>query len=113
MKPVNAFPGLLHAFFYERLVQQLNVSPHTVRSYRDTWRLFLRFASIAIHEQGLSRSARLSSEQGLEQRDRLGPQRADALLAAFAKEANRHGRLESDRLRTDIECFLYPRAGCG
>jgi hypothetical protein len=40
MKPVNAFPGLLHAFFYERLVQQLNVSPHTVRSYRDTWRLF-------------------------------------------------------------------------
>jgi len=45
MKPVNAFPGLLHAFFYERLVQQLNVSPHTVRSYRDTWRLFLRFAA--------------------------------------------------------------------
>lgn len=45
MKPVNAFPGLLHAFFYERLVHQLNVSPHTVRSYRDTWRLFLRFAA--------------------------------------------------------------------
>ena len=45
MKPVNPFHGLLHAFFYERLVQQLNVSPHTVRSYRDTWRLFLRFAA--------------------------------------------------------------------
>ncbi|WP_457102172.1 site-specific integrase, partial [Microbacterium sp. P5_E9] len=45
MKPANPFPGLLHAFFYERLVQQLNVSPHTVRSYRDTWRLFLRFAA--------------------------------------------------------------------
>lgn len=45
MKSLNAFPGLLHAFFYERLVQQLNVSPHTVRSYRDTWRLFLRFTA--------------------------------------------------------------------
>lgn len=45
MKPANLFPGLLHAFFYERLVEQRNVSPHTVRSYRDTWRLFLRFAA--------------------------------------------------------------------
>jgi len=45
MKPANPFPGLLQAFFYERLVEQLNVSPHTVRSYRDTWRLFLRFAA--------------------------------------------------------------------
>ena len=45
MKPSNPFPGLLQAFFYERLVEQLNVSPHTVRSYRDTWRLFLRFAA--------------------------------------------------------------------
>jgi site-specific recombinase XerD len=43
MKSNDPFPGLLHAFFYERLVQQCNVSAHTVRSYRDTWRLFLRF----------------------------------------------------------------------
>ena len=46
MRPANPFPGLLHAFFYERLVEQRNVSPHTVRSYRDTWRLFLRFAAV-------------------------------------------------------------------
>jgi site-specific recombinase XerD len=45
MKPADPFPGLLHAFFYERLVQQRNVSAHTVRSYRDTWRLFLRFVA--------------------------------------------------------------------
>src|SRR5450755_1980645 len=45
MKPSDPFPGLLHAFFYERLVQQRNVSAHTVRSYRDTWRLFLRFVA--------------------------------------------------------------------
>lgn len=45
MKPDNSLPGLLHAFFYERLVEQRNVSAHTVRSYRDAWRLFLRFAA--------------------------------------------------------------------
>jgi integrase/recombinase XerC len=49
VKPTNSFPGLLHAFFYERLVQQRNVSAHTIRSYRDTWRLFLRF--VATHHR--------------------------------------------------------------
>jgi hypothetical protein len=37
------FPQLLHAFFHEWLAGQRNNSRHTVRSYRDTWRLFLRF----------------------------------------------------------------------
>jgi site-specific recombinase XerD len=45
MKPATSFPRLLRAFFYERLVEQRNCSIHTVRSYRDTWRLFLRFAA--------------------------------------------------------------------
>ena len=44
-RTVDPFPGLLHAFFYERLVEQRNVSAHTVRSYRDAWRLFLRFVA--------------------------------------------------------------------
>src|SRR6476660_4051054 len=35
MKPVDPFPRLLHAFFYEWMVQQRNASAHTVRSYRD------------------------------------------------------------------------------
>jgi site-specific recombinase XerD len=39
-----SFPTLLHAFFHEWLGQQRNLSRHTVMSYRDTWRLFLRFA---------------------------------------------------------------------
>ena len=42
MKP-TPFPKLLHAFFHDWLVQQRNVSHHTVLSYRDSWRLFLRF----------------------------------------------------------------------
>jgi site-specific recombinase XerD len=45
MKPVDPFPRLLHVFFYEWMVQQRNASVHTVRSYRDTWRLFLKFVA--------------------------------------------------------------------
>jgi len=45
LKPTNSFPLLLQAFFQQWLVQQRNSSAHTVRSYRDTWRLFLRFVS--------------------------------------------------------------------
>ena len=44
MKP-TPFPQLLHAFFHDWLVQQRNVSNHTVLSYRDSWRLFLRFVA--------------------------------------------------------------------
>ena len=44
MKP-TPFPQLLHAFFHEWLAQQRNVSHHTVLSYRDSWRLFLRFVA--------------------------------------------------------------------
>lgn len=36
---------LLKGFFHDWLVKQRDVSAHTVRSYRDTWKLFLRFAA--------------------------------------------------------------------
>ena len=39
----NPFPSLLRAFFQEWLVEQRSASVHTIRSYRDTWRLLLRF----------------------------------------------------------------------
>lgn len=38
-------PNLLHAFFHGWLVEQRNASHHTVISYRDTWRLFLRYVA--------------------------------------------------------------------
>ncbi|MGD9812208.1 MAG: site-specific integrase [Sphingobium sp.] len=41
----NQFPWLMRAFFYEWLVEQRNASIHTVRSYRDAWRLFLQFVA--------------------------------------------------------------------
>jgi len=49
MKKVDPFPALLRAFFYEWLVEQRNASAHTIRSYRDTWRLFLRFVADRHH----------------------------------------------------------------
>lgn len=43
------FPFLLQQFFMQRLMQQKNVSPHTLCSYRDTFRLLLRFATNRLH----------------------------------------------------------------
>jgi site-specific recombinase XerD len=43
MKTNNPFPALLRAFFQEWLAEQRSASVHTIRSYRDTWRLLLRF----------------------------------------------------------------------
>lgn len=43
MIPTTALPVLLQSFFTDRLMKQRQVSPHTIASYRDTFRLFLRF----------------------------------------------------------------------
>ena len=39
-----SFPSLLEGFFTRRLMQQRRASPHTIASYRDTFRLLLQFA---------------------------------------------------------------------
>ena len=49
MKTPN-FPTLLEKFFIERLMQQRQVSPHTVSSYRDSFRLLLQFARQRLHK---------------------------------------------------------------
>jgi site-specific recombinase XerD len=41
----NSLAALLHAFFHEWMGKQRNLSRHTVCSYRDTWKLLLRFTS--------------------------------------------------------------------
>lgn len=38
------FPALLQGFFTRRLMQQRQASPHTIGSYRDSFRLLLQFA---------------------------------------------------------------------
>jgi site-specific recombinase XerD len=43
MNSTVSFPALLQGFFTRRLMQQRRASPHTIGSYRDTFRLLLRF----------------------------------------------------------------------
>ena len=49
MTPRATLAGLLEGFFTQRLLRQRQVSPHTIRSYRDTFRLLLRFAHQQLH----------------------------------------------------------------
>ena len=44
MPDATDFPALLQSFFTTRLMTQRKASPHTIASYRDTFRLLLRFA---------------------------------------------------------------------
>jgi site-specific recombinase XerD len=44
-----AVAPLLQGFFYDWLIKQLGLSAYTIRSYRDTWKLFLRFAADRHH----------------------------------------------------------------
>jgi site-specific recombinase XerD len=54
-----SFAVLLERFFTQRLMQQRQVSPHTISSYRDTFRHFLKFAEQRLHKS----PSRLSFEQ--------------------------------------------------
>jgi len=44
------FSSLLESFFSERLIHQRQASPHTISSYRDTFRLLLQFAQRSLHK---------------------------------------------------------------
>src|SRR5207253_10761395 len=41
---------VLERFFTQRLMQQRQASPHTVSSYRDTFRQFLKFVEQRLHK---------------------------------------------------------------
>ena len=44
MTSISTLPSLVQAFFMDRLMQQRQASPHTIASYRDTFRLLMQFA---------------------------------------------------------------------
>jgi integrase/recombinase XerD len=50
MKGMSNFPTLLERFFTQRLMTQRQASPHTIASYRDTFRLLLGFAQKQLHK---------------------------------------------------------------
>ena len=48
---IATLPALLQSFFTDRLLTQRQVSSHTIASYRDTFRLLLRFAQRERHKR--------------------------------------------------------------
>jgi len=46
MKPASDFAVLVQSFFTQRLMHQRNASPHTIKSYRDTFCLLIKFAQV-------------------------------------------------------------------
>src|SRR6185503_2909469 len=50
MTTAATFAPSLERFFTQRLMQQRQASPHTISSYRDTFRQFLKFAQLRLHK---------------------------------------------------------------
>ncbi len=50
MMTILSLAPLLERFFTQRLMQQRRVSPHTINSYRDTFRQFLKFTERRLHK---------------------------------------------------------------
>lgn len=92
---------LLRSFFVDRLIRQRNASPATIASYRDTFRLLLRFAEAHLHRpaafltiEELSAPLVLAFLDHLE-RDRGNTIRTrNARLAAIHSFASHAGREE-------------------
>jgi len=59
MNAAISLAALLESFFTRRLMQQRQASPHTISSYRDTFRLFLKFTEQRLHKM----SSRLNFEE--------------------------------------------------
>ncbi len=91
--PAN-LPTLLQSFFTTRLMTQRKVSPHTIASYRDTFRLLLQFAQNRLHK--------VPSQLALDDLDA-------SLVGAFLEdlENRRHNGARSRNLRlTAIRSFF-------
>lgn len=75
MTSSTTFPVLLTRFFSQRLIQQRHASPHTICSYRDTFRLLLQYAKKRLDKE--------PSELTWEEID-------TTLISAFLDDLQRH-----------------------
>src|SRR5216684_6634846 len=94
MRDPASLPTLLQSFFTTRLMTQRKVSPHTIASYRDTFRLLLQFAQ--------KRLCKAPSQLGLDNLDA-------SLVGAFLEdlENRRRNGTRSRNLRlTAIRSFF-------
>jgi integrase/recombinase XerD len=96
MRNKTTFAGLLQGFFTGRLIGQRRVSPHTVASYRDTFRLLLRFAQQRLKKE--------PSKLGLAEID---PPLLTAFLDNLEKERGNSERSRNARLAAIHSFFRY------
>jgi integrase/recombinase XerD len=96
MRDPADLPGLLQAFFTMRLMTQRKVSPHTIASYRDTFRLLLRFAQ--------KRLRKAPSQLGLAD---LDPSLIDAFLNDLENQRRNGPRSRNLRLTAIRSFFRY------
>jgi integrase/recombinase XerD len=96
MRGLADLPGLLQAFFTMRLMTQRKVSPHTIASYRDTFRLLLRFAQ--------KRLRKAPSQLGLAD---LDPSLIDAFLNNLENQRRNGPRSRNLRLTAIRSFFRY------
>ena len=93
------FTSLLERFFTQRLMAQRQASPHTIASYRDTFRLLLEFAQ--------NRSHKTPSTMALTDLDPL-------LIGAFLDDLEKHrgnsARSRNLRLTAIAPSFTMPRS---
>ncbi len=93
------FPPLLAAFFTQRLMQQRQASPHTITSYRDTFRLLVRYAQRELHKPPTSLAL-----------DDLGPDFLGAFLTYLETERGNDARTRNTRLAAIRSFFGYVAA---
>ena len=91
---MTALAPLLQAYFIERLARQRDASPHTIASYRDSFRLLLTF----LHEQTGTPPSKLQLED-------LNPDRITAFLSHLENERSNSVRTRNARL-TAIHSFF-------
>jgi len=92
---VSALAPLLQAFFSERLARQRDASPHTIASYRDSFRLLLTF----LNEQTGKAPSKLQLED-------LDAARITAFLSHLENERGNSVRTRNARL-TAIHSFFH------
>src|SRR5437868_13575765 len=92
---MTALPPLLQALFTERLARQRDASPHTLASYRDSFRLLLTF----LNEQTGKAPSKLQLED-------LDPARITMFLGYLQNERSNSVRTRNARL-TAIHSFFH------
>jgi integrase/recombinase XerD len=93
---MTALAPLLQAFFVDRLARQRDASPHTIASYRDSFKLLLAF----LHEQTGTPPAKLQLED-------LDAVRVSAFLSHLENERGNSVRTRNARLTAIHSFFQY------